>query len=230
MEDVVGLRQRVVQVCKGETTYVDEFNKVQYFNQCVCNLGEQTHNSHVGRFRVEERLLAMMVTKIIMPRGSNQSNLNERYLVVMYCVQNDVVIDWTYTIRDHMMKAKRLTNFKLPYVVLISNFIEYFEADVEGELEESTTLLNHISTLNIHKMGFTKLGNTWLVENKVVANVKVGANDHEVGPSGANEDEDDAFNLQPMAIEIYHPLEDTGLSYSQFEWMVLNQLQELNVS
>jgi len=31
-KDVAGLRQRVVQVCKGETTTVDEFNKVQYFN------------------------------------------------------------------------------------------------------------------------------------------------------------------------------------------------------
>jgi len=30
------------------------------------------------------------------------------------------------------MKAKRITNFKLPYVVLISNFIEHFGVDVEG--------------------------------------------------------------------------------------------------
>jgi len=37
-----------------------------------------------------------------------------------------------------MLKAKRLTDFKLTYVVLVSKFIEYFGVDVEDELEEST--------------------------------------------------------------------------------------------
>jgi len=60
-----------VQVRKGEITTIDEFNKVQYFNQCVRNPDEQTLNFHVGKLRVEEMLLALMVTKIIMPRGSN---------------------------------------------------------------------------------------------------------------------------------------------------------------
>ena len=74
---VAGLRQRGVQVRKGETSAVDEFNKVQYFNQCMCNQGDQTRKFHVGRLRVKERLLVMVVTKIIMPRGSNHATLNE---------------------------------------------------------------------------------------------------------------------------------------------------------
>jgi len=122
----------------------------------VRNQGEQTQNFHVGRLRVEERLSAIVVTKIIMPRGSNHGTLNEGDLVVMYCIQNGVVVYWTYTICDHMMKAKWLTNFKLPYVVLISKFIEHFGVDVEGELEKSIDQLNHVSTLNMHKMGFTR--------------------------------------------------------------------------
>jgi len=71
MEGCGWLRQRGVQIHKGETSGVDEFNKVQYFNQCVRNQGEQTRNFHVGRLHVDERLPAMVVTKIIMPRGSN---------------------------------------------------------------------------------------------------------------------------------------------------------------
>jgi len=59
----------------------------------------------------------MNVTKINMAKGSNHSTLNKGDLVVMYCIKSDVVIDWTYTIHDHMMKAKRLTNFKFPYVL-----------------------------------------------------------------------------------------------------------------
>jgi len=54
----------------------------------VHNQGDQTRNFHVGRLRLEERLLAMVVTKIIMPWGSNHSTLNEYDLVVMYCIQN----------------------------------------------------------------------------------------------------------------------------------------------
>jgi len=111
------------------------------------------------------------------------------------------------------MKANKITKFKLPYVVLISKFTEHFRVYVEGEVEESTGLLNHVSTLNMHKMRFTKFWNTWLVEGKVAANVEVGANDHEVETSGANQDEDDASNPQHMAIVIYHPLEDNGSAY-----------------
>jgi len=52
-KDVVGLRQKGVQVRKGETTTMDELNKVQFFNQCVRNPSEQTDNFHLGRLRVE---------------------------------------------------------------------------------------------------------------------------------------------------------------------------------
>jgi len=205
-------------MCHGPSSLVginalslDELNKVQYFNQCVRNQGEQTRNFHVGRLCVEERLLAMVVTKIIMPKGSNHATLNEGDLVVMYCIQNGVMVGWTYTIYDHMMKAKRPTNFKLLYVVLISKFIEHFGVDVEGDLEESIGLLNHVSTLNMQKMGFTKIGNTWLVKGDHGANIEVGANDHEMGTSGGNQVEDEP---QPMAIELYNPPENTGPAYS----------------
>jgi len=101
------------------------------------------------------------------------------------------MVDWTYTIRDHMMKAKRLTDFKLPYVVFISKFIEPFGVDVEGGLEESVGHLNHVSTQNMHKMGFTKAGNTWLVEGDQGENIEGGANDHEARTSGGNQEEDE---------------------------------------
>jgi len=168
-KDVAGLRQ----IRKGETTVVDEFNKVQYFNQGVHNQGEETRNFYMGRLRVEERLIVIVVTKIIMPRGINHATLNEGDLVVMYCIQDGVVVDWTYTMCDHMMKAKRLTNFKIPYMGFISKFIEHFGVDVEGELEESTGPLNQVSTLNMHKIGFTKVGNAWLVEGEQATNIEV---------------------------------------------------------
>ena len=110
-------------------------------------------------------------------------------------------------------------DFKLPYVKLISKFIEHFGVDVEGELEESIGLLNHVSTMDMHKMEFTKIGTTWLVQGDQGANIEVGANDHEAGTSGGNQEEDEP---QPMAIELYNPPKNTGPAYSQFERMVLN--------
>ena len=85
-----------------------------------------------------------------------------------------------------MLKAKRLTDFRLPYVVLVSKFIEYFGIKVKNELEESTRLLNHTFNQILHKMGFLKVGNAWTVVDAVVG----GAHDHEAGSSGANQKED----------------------------------------
>ena len=76
-------------------------------------------------------------------------------------------------------------------------------------------------------MEFTKGGNTWLVEGDQGANIEVGANDHESGTSGGNQKEDEP---QAMAIELYNPPKNTGPAYSQFERMVFNQLQDLNMA
>ena len=55
--------------------------------------------------------------------GDVLSTLTEGDLILMYCTQYYVQVDQIYLIRDHILKAKRLTDFKLPYVVLMSKFI-----------------------------------------------------------------------------------------------------------
>ena len=178
---------------------------------------------HVGGLKVDQRLLGMIVIKILVPRCSNHSTLNEGDLILMYCIQYNIQVDWIYVFHDHTLKAKRLTNFRLPYVVLVSKFIEYFGIDVEDELDESTGLLNHTSNQNLHKIGFIKVENGW-----TTAGVIGGAHDREAGPSGANQEEEPTAG--PIDLIPYNPLEDRGLVYSHFERMVLNQLHELNVS
>ena len=73
-------------------------------------------------------------------------------------------------------------------------------------------------------MGFIKVGNGWKTAGVVV----VGAHDHEVGPSSANQKEEPTAGC--MDLIPYNPLEDRGPEYSHIEMMVLNQLHELNVS
>ena len=68
------------------------------------------------------------------------------------------------------------------------------------------------------------LGNGWTTTEAVVG----GAHDHEVGPSGVNQEEEPTVG--PMDLITYNPSKDRGLVYSHFERMVLNQLHKLNVS
>jgi len=74
----------------------------------------------------------------------------------MYYIQNKLQVEWTFVIRDHMMKAKRLADFRFPYVVLIFKFIEHFSFELDDELQESKETTNRISCLTLQKMGFTK--------------------------------------------------------------------------
>jgi len=48
----------------------------------------------------------------------------------MYYIQHNIQVDLIYVFCDHMLKTKRLMDFRLPYVVLVSKFIEYFGIDV----------------------------------------------------------------------------------------------------
>jgi len=58
----------------------------------------------------------------------------------MYYIQNKLQVDWTFVFRDHMMKGKRVIDFKFTYVVLISNFLEYFEVDLDDELQVEVSI------------------------------------------------------------------------------------------
>ena len=62
-KDVVGLKSRRVQVRKGQTGAIQEFNKVQYYGQCLRNPVVEIKHFHVGGLKVDQRLLAMIVTK-----------------------------------------------------------------------------------------------------------------------------------------------------------------------
>jgi len=198
-KDVAGLKVIGVQVRKGEAGVVQEFNKVQYYGQCLRNPAIEIKHFHVGGLKVDQRLLAMIITKIIVPCGSNHSTLNEGDLILMYYSKHNVQVDWIFVLRDHMLKAKRLTDSRLPHVVLVSKFIKYFDIDVEDELEESTRLLNQTFNQNLHKMGFLKVGNQWAVVGVVVCD----AHDHETDLSGANKEEE--LTIGAMEIIPYNP-------------------------
>jgi len=72
----------------------------------------------VGGLKLNERLIALIVTWMLTPRGRNHSVLSEEDLVYMYCIMNKVKINWIHIIKEHMQKSMRLSD-KQPTVSTI---------------------------------------------------------------------------------------------------------------
>jgi len=69
---------------------------------------------------LNERLLTLIVTWILTPRGSNHSVLTEEDLVYIYFIMSKVKINWIHIIKEHMEKSMRLSDYHYPYAILIS--------------------------------------------------------------------------------------------------------------
>ena len=178
-------------------------------------------NFSVGGLKLDERLVAFIVSWILTPRGSNHSTLSEEDLLLIYCIMNKVKINWIHIIKDHMQKSMRLCDFHYPYAILISNFLHYFEMDIEGKLAEVIKPSNEINSGSLSKMRFTKIGGRWVSKD----------GDHD-GPSGTNEgDETEEAVMQddPGAETqegMHHDInmEERMPNMSSFEMQMLNRM------
>jgi len=115
---------------------VEEFNKIQFYINCLKNPQAKVRNFSVSGLKLNERLISFIVTWMLTPRGSNHSVLIEEDLVYIYCIMNKVKINWIHIIKEHMQKSMRLSDYHYPYTILISKFLNYFEVDLEEEQTE----------------------------------------------------------------------------------------------
>jgi len=72
---------------------------------------------------------------------------------------NKIKVNWVNMIREHLFKAGKKLEYCIPYVILLSQFIEYFDIDVETEVVEEIKALNQITTANLTKIGLKKMKN-----------------------------------------------------------------------
>jgi len=56
-------------------------------------------------------------------------------------------------IREHLFKVSKKLEYHIPYVVLLSSFIDSFEIDVEGKVVEEVKTQNQISSVTLNKIG-----------------------------------------------------------------------------
>jgi len=68
-------------------------------------------------------------------------------------------VNWVNVIREHIFNINKKPEYRISYVILISNFIKYYEIDVEEVVVEEVKALNEISVATRNKIGLKKVNN-----------------------------------------------------------------------
>ena len=72
---VAGLKYVGLRINKGNLGVVEDFNKIQYYKSCLKNQQAQVKTCSVGDLKLDERVLALIVTWILTPRAVSYTHL-----------------------------------------------------------------------------------------------------------------------------------------------------------
>jgi len=91
------------------TAGIEGFNRIFAYRSFM-----RRPNQEIGRqllagpLKVDERLLHYLIVWILCPRGTNDAQCSEAYLMIIYAMLNHIPIHWPSIILYTMLKAKRL--------------------------------------------------------------------------------------------------------------------------
>ena len=89
--------------------------------------------------------------------------LTEEDLIMMYCLVNKIKVNWVSVIKEQLVRIRKKPEFRIPYAILISSFIEYYDIDVENELSEEVKAHSEITVATLNKIGLKKVNeNQWI--------------------------------------------------------------------
>jgi len=63
---------------------------------------------------------------------------------------------------EHMLKSKRLADYKFPYAILVSKLIDHFGVDTTNERNKTIKAVSEIENSTLIKMGFHKVEDNWV--------------------------------------------------------------------
>jgi len=69
--NVAGIKYSRLKVGKGNTTGIQEFNKIQFYRSCVRDPAQPINRFHAGNLNLAPRILAYVISWQLTPRGSN---------------------------------------------------------------------------------------------------------------------------------------------------------------
>ena len=237
---VGGIKYSGLKVSKGNTAGIQGFNKLQFYRSCVRNPTEPVARYHAGSLTLIPRLLAHIIAWQLTPRGSNHAVLHEEDLILLYCIMNQLKVNWVSTMVEHMLKSARLPDYRLPYAIFVSKLIDHFKVDTTNERNDSIKAASEIDNSTLMKMGFYKDEDGWVFRRNAGQRAE-----QEAAPQG-NEEEENADGVQHMdespvhsaehedvaatsqnAIVAYEAPEYRGEPLSMFERQVLSRLDIL---
>jgi len=227
---VTGLRNDGVVVSRGKNTELGNFNKIQFYKSCLRNQESVSRTYNVGGLTATPRILAYIVIWLLTPRKFNHATLTEEDLILMYHLMTKINVNWVNVIREHLFKVGKKLEYHIPYVILLSNFIDYFEIDVEDEVTEEVKALNQISAINLTKIGLKKMKNKkWIckVDEESAAQDDDDEEESTDDDNTEDEDEDNTMNDEQAGTEGGTPTAPTQESYSRFEQLMINQLNNM---
>jgi len=160
--NVGGIKYSGMKVSKGNTARIQGFNKMQFYRSCVRNPAEPVARFHAGNLTIIPRLLAYIIAWQLTPRGSNHATLHEEDLILLYCIMNQLKVNWVSTMVEHMLKSTRLPDYHFPYVIFVSKLIDYFEVDTTNERNDTIKAASEIDNSTLLKMGFQKEDDSWI--------------------------------------------------------------------
>jgi len=148
-----------------------------------------------GNLNLTPRLLAYIIPWQLIPRGTNQVVLHEEDLILLYCIMNKIKVNWVYIISEHMMKSKRLADYRFPYAILVSKLIGYFGVDTSNERNETIKAVSEIDNVTLIKMGFHKVEGSWVFNRS-----RTHREEHEALNLN-NEDGDDVVPMEDDTVQ-----------------------------
>jgi len=64
-------------------------------------------NFSVGDLKLNENIVAFIVSWMLTPRRNNHSVLTGEDLVLIYCIMNKININWIHIVKENMQKSMR---------------------------------------------------------------------------------------------------------------------------
>jgi len=96
---VTRLKSSELRINRGNLGVMEDFNKIQFYKGCLKNPHSKVRNFSVRGLKLNERLVAFIVSWILTPRGSNHSTFFGGDLLLIHCIMNKVKINWIHTIK-----------------------------------------------------------------------------------------------------------------------------------
>jgi len=132
-----------------------------------------------------------------------------------------IKVNWVSVIKGHVIKIRRKVELKIPYVVLISHFIDYFEIDTDGEVVELVKAQNEVTTTTLSKIGLIKVNDDQRIFKVDYDSAdEQPAEEEESDVADADEGQDDLMiDASPSGYENY---------FASFEERMMTQLHTMH--